>query len=497
MVMTGDLAANWRKFRNNYETFMIATGANKKAVEVQAAVLTHCMGEEVRSILDTLDISAEQKQDPKYILEVLQQYFIPKTNISIERHRFNSRTQDDNEKFDSFVGDLRKIANNCEFGSMKDALIKDRIVCGIRDIKIKDRLLREVDLNLDKAIKICKAAEETDNHIRKLGDQTKMQVGEIKKSTDRKYVAEKERTGTSARGRRVNTHYNSANNKRTVHGTDRRYQGHTREENTRNMQVDCGRCGRSHDHNRCPAYGKSCKKCGKLNHFAIKCKSRIVNSINDNKVEPDSYVLANIKIIVDTIENDWFQDIQFVNINKEISFKLDTGAQINVLPLHVYKQLNIKTKLENIKINVTNYGGSKLLVIGACKYDVICNNVLYKSVSFVVIETDSKSVPVLGINSIKTLNLLKRVEQRQIINEISCENVVSKYDNVFKGIGKITTEPCQFKVKQNYQAEIVPCRKVPYQLMDKLKIELQKMTNDGIKLYRVGKYLTRITSYKK
>ncbi|KAK9704014.1 hypothetical protein QE152_g28561 [Popillia japonica] len=107
MVMTGDLAANWRKFRNNYETFMIATGANKKAVEVQAAVLTHCMGEEVRSILDTLDISAEQKQDPKYILEVLQQYFIPKTNIlevlqqyfipktniSIERHRFNSTFQ--------------------------------------------------------------------------------------------------------------------------------------------------------------------------------------------------------------------------------------------------------------------------------------------------------------------------------------------------------------------------------------------------------------------
>ena len=47
---------------------------------------------------------------------------------------------------------LRLIARNCEFKDLKDELIRDRIVCGTNSERIKERLLREQDLTLDKAL---------------------------------------------------------------------------------------------------------------------------------------------------------------------------------------------------------------------------------------------------------------------------------------------------------------------------------------------------------
>lgn len=39
---------------------------------------------------------------------------------------------------------------------------------------------------------------------------------------------------------------------------------------------ECWNCGRKHEYHKkelCPAYGKTCMKCHKLNHFAAKCRS--------------------------------------------------------------------------------------------------------------------------------------------------------------------------------------------------------------------------------
>ena len=35
----------------------------------------------------------------------------------------------------------------------------------------------------------------------------------------------------------------------------------------------CGKCGRSHNHGDCPAYGTTCSKCGQPNHWAQQCRS--------------------------------------------------------------------------------------------------------------------------------------------------------------------------------------------------------------------------------
>ena len=45
---------------------------------------------------------------------------------------------------------------------------------------------------------------------------------------------------------------------------------------------NCKFCGKNHEIKQCPAYGKMCSKCKKLNHFEAVCKSgKKVNSIEE------------------------------------------------------------------------------------------------------------------------------------------------------------------------------------------------------------------------
>ena len=68
--------------------------------------------------------------------------------------------------FDTFVTDLRRRAEFCDFGAIKDSLIRDQIVVGINDPKLRERLLRETDLTLEKAIKLCRITEQSKEQLK-------------------------------------------------------------------------------------------------------------------------------------------------------------------------------------------------------------------------------------------------------------------------------------------------------------------------------------------
>ena len=99
------------------------------------------------------------------VIKKFQEHCNPKRNLTYERHVFNTRSQGSVETIDAFVTELRLQANNCEFGALRDELIRDRLVVGIQSDSVRSRLLREVELTLQKAIDICRAAEVTDSRM--------------------------------------------------------------------------------------------------------------------------------------------------------------------------------------------------------------------------------------------------------------------------------------------------------------------------------------------
>ena len=76
----------------------------------------------------------------------LETYCIPQKTI-YERYVFRTKAQEDST-VDLFVTDVKRRAEYCEFGTLKDP-------------KLRKRLLHETDLSLKKAIKLCQIEEQS------------------------------------------------------------------------------------------------------------------------------------------------------------------------------------------------------------------------------------------------------------------------------------------------------------------------------------------------
>jgi len=77
------------------------------------------------------------------------------------RVKFNSITQGNNT-IHQFITELQSQAANCEYGAVRDYLIRDRIVIGVNDSKLREYLIDLEDLTLLKCIQ--KAKQYVSNH---------------------------------------------------------------------------------------------------------------------------------------------------------------------------------------------------------------------------------------------------------------------------------------------------------------------------------------------
>ncbi|KAL1268589.1 hypothetical protein QQF64_033952 [Cirrhinus molitorella] len=69
----------------------------------------------------------------------------------------------DSITIDKYVTELKQKSKDCEFGSTESDMIRDKIAFSISDQRLKERLLRETNLTLEKTVDICRAAEAAEN----------------------------------------------------------------------------------------------------------------------------------------------------------------------------------------------------------------------------------------------------------------------------------------------------------------------------------------------
>ena len=166
---SGNIAERWKMWKQTVELYLDVTMSGKPEPEKCKAFLC-VIGKEGREIFNTFVFPEEEKDKFTPLLAKFENYFIPKKNVKMERHKFNTQVQGSTELIDQFVTDHKNIAINCEFGAIKDDLIRDRIVCGTISERVKERLWREDKLTLDKAISVCRADEESMRQIQKMNE---------------------------------------------------------------------------------------------------------------------------------------------------------------------------------------------------------------------------------------------------------------------------------------------------------------------------------------
>lgn len=99
-------------------------------------------------------------------LKLLNENFIPKSNIPFERHVFRRLEQNSTETMDSFVCRLRQQAKNCEFGTMEDDYIRDQIVDKCFSSQLRRKLLEKESLTLPVVLTTARAYESVTHQLK-------------------------------------------------------------------------------------------------------------------------------------------------------------------------------------------------------------------------------------------------------------------------------------------------------------------------------------------
>ena len=76
----------------------------------------------------------------------VKEKFIGSRNVIYERAKFNQRKQMTGEPVDSFITSLHKLIEHCDYGALKDEMIRDKIVVGLCDEQLSKKL--QLDPNL-------------------------------------------------------------------------------------------------------------------------------------------------------------------------------------------------------------------------------------------------------------------------------------------------------------------------------------------------------------
>jgi hypothetical protein len=172
----------------------------------RAAVLLTCIGNEAYDIYRTLEFQtpADRKKIDK-VIEAFETFCVGAVNVTYERYMFNKRQQESGERFDVFLGEVRRMARTCRFDGVEESMIRNRIVVGVRDDATRRKLLQVRDLTLIKAIDICKASEGAGRQLKAMTAADEIHaLNTSKRSTGRT----SERPGARSRG-------NSSDIKRT------------------------------------------------------------------------------------------------------------------------------------------------------------------------------------------------------------------------------------------------------------------------------------------
>ena len=136
---SSNISEHWKKFKQRFELYLEATDKVKNSDKQKTSLLLTLVGEQALEVYNTFQFDAveegqlENKCVLDKVLKKFDDYCNPLKSVIFERFHFNKASQAENEPVDNFVLRLKQLSRDCEFGELRDQLIRDRIVVGIND----------------------------------------------------------------------------------------------------------------------------------------------------------------------------------------------------------------------------------------------------------------------------------------------------------------------------------------------------------------------------
>ena len=471
--MTGsNIADDWRRFRDQFSDYELAADLTDASQQKRAAVFLTCIGNEAYDAYRAMEFedgASRKKLDP--IIAAFERFCVGAVNVTFERYEFNRRVQETGERFDIFLGDVRRLARSCDFAGVEESLIRDRIVVGIRDDSTRHKLLQIRDLTLPKAVDICKASEAAGKQMKAMSGADQIQSLNTSKRT-----SARSRGNEKLRGRESSDE------------SEERGRG-------KSPVRRCKYCDRKHEARKeaCPAYNKICRKCARRHHFEVVCQSRGGGKKSARHVINDIETDEELLVLGDFDADRWYTRLKIGG--RTVRFLLDCGATVNLLPESLVRSIGRQSQVRPAAVTVRMFDKSELQTRGMITVVVQHPRTAreYKLDFYVAAKHEQ---PLLGFKACRALELLRVVdenicavraispadtlaEQPSSSGCITEAEVLAEYADLFDGVGQLDGD-VHLEIDETVPPVQMPLRRLPIGVRDKVATELQRMEENGI-----------------
>ena len=181
------------------------------------------------------------------LTRIMREHLQPTPNEIAQRYVFYKRDRLVGESIKDYVAELRKLSEHCNFADRLEESIRDKLVCGLNDQKIQQKLLAVRNLTLQSAMDTAVAMESAAKNARDLYGGVRGVKNEV---------------GV----------YSGGNSGGGVNRLDKRsYKGYG---NVSVSKKECFRCGGiKHDSDHCTFKSRECFGCKKVGHGKQLCPS--------------------------------------------------------------------------------------------------------------------------------------------------------------------------------------------------------------------------------
>ena len=138
--------------------FQTASELTDKSGEVQVSSLIYSMGPEAEKIFHQFGLADAEANYFNTVLGMFSDYFEPKGKAIHERATFRKRNQKEGESVEEYIRHMYELSEHADFAD-RESTIRDRLVLGLLDQELSEKLQLESELTLTKATQLTRQSQ--------------------------------------------------------------------------------------------------------------------------------------------------------------------------------------------------------------------------------------------------------------------------------------------------------------------------------------------------
>ncbi|CAG2249536.1 unnamed protein product [Mytilus edulis] len=434
-----DESEDWTQYVERMEHYFNANEIDEED-QKRDIFLSVCGKNTYKLIRDLLAPAKPGTKSLADLTKLVKDHRDPVPSEIIQRFKFNSRTRHSDESVRTFIAALRSLTEHCNYGDTLNAMLRDRLVVGIKSDRIQRRLLAEPNLTFEKALEIATAMETAEKNAQDIQAKTTLEIPK---------------------------------------------------------QGDCYRCGGNHLAAECRFKDAKCHSCKKKGHIAKKCRNKSANgNLSENHREFKSRFKPRAHFMEQDesseSENEVYSVFHFgnksneaykvqINVNEcEIAMEIDTGASVSIMSEDTYKEYKSKFRIEPTSAKLRTYMGEQIPVIGRAIVNV---NYKKERAKLPLLIVKRKGPNLLGRDWLNKLQL----DWKDIFSVVGSDNqssdlnvILEANKEVFKDeLGTVKGMKAKIYVDESAVPKYFKARPLPYALKDKVEMELERLEKEG------------------